>query len=66
MLLLLPVAYLLGKGHWWAAAMPLATSATLLFGAPAAVYPIAFWLTLLALLVVGLRERQTGIEPRLA
>jgi alpha-1,2-mannosyltransferase len=66
MLLVLPVAYLLAKGQWWAAAIPLATSATLLFGAPASVYPIAFWLTLVALLVVGLQERRTGVEPGLA
>lgn len=55
MLLLLPVAYLLGKRQWWAAAIPLAMSATLLFSAPPAVYPIAFWLTLIAVLAVGLR-----------
>jgi alpha-1,2-mannosyltransferase len=56
MLLLLPVAYLLAKRQWWAAAIPLATSATLVFGAPPAVYPIAFWVTLLAVVAVGLRR----------
>jgi hypothetical protein len=60
MLLLLPVAYLLGKRQWWAAAIPLATSATLVFGAPPAVYPIAFWLTLVAVLAVGLRPDRDG------
>ena len=63
MLLLLPGAYLLSKGLWWAAAIPVATSATLLFGAPAAIYPVAFWVTLLALLVVGLGEREPRLEP---
>jgi hypothetical protein len=66
MLLLLPVAYLLAKGQLWVAAIPLATSATLLFGAPASVYPIAFWLSLVALLVVGLQEPRTPLVPRLA
>jgi alpha-1,2-mannosyltransferase len=60
MLLLLPVAYLLGKRQWWAAAIPLATSATLVFSAPPAVYPIAFWLTLIAVLAVGLRRDREG------
>ena len=63
MLLLLPGAYLLSKGLWWAAAIPVATSATLLLGAPAAIYPVAFWVTLLALLVVGLGEREPRLEP---
>jgi alpha-1,2-mannosyltransferase len=61
MLLLLPVAYLLGNRQWWAAAIPLATSATLLFSVPAAVYPIAFWLTLVGVLIVG--WRQCRLEP---
>jgi hypothetical protein len=61
MLLLLPGAYLVGKGQWWAALIPLATSATLLVGAPSAIYPIAFWLTLVGVLVLGLRD---GREPR--
>jgi hypothetical protein len=60
MLLLLPVAYLLGKRQWWAAAIPLATSATLVFGAPPAVYPIAFWVTLIAVVAVGLRPDRDG------
>jgi hypothetical protein len=64
MLLLLPGAYLLSNGLWLAAAIPLATSATLLISAPAAIYPAAFWLTLIALLIFGLRERSRELVPR--
>jgi alpha-1,2-mannosyltransferase len=51
LVLLLPAAWLLDRGHLWAAAIPLATSTLLVLmqiAVPAA-YPIAFWLTLLAL-----------------
>jgi hypothetical protein len=57
MLLLLPGAYLLGKNQWWVVLIPLATSATLLFSVPPAVYPLAFWLTLAAVALAGLRDR---------
>lgn len=52
MLLLLPTAWLLDRGRWWAAAIPLATS-VLLIGLPPVVYPIAFWAALVAPLVVS-------------
>lgn len=51
LVLLLPTAWLLDRGHLWAAAIPLATSTVLVLmevSVPAA-YPIAFWVTLLAL-----------------
>ena len=51
LVLLLPTAWLLGRGHLWAAAIPLATSTLLVFTqieVPVA-YPVAFWVTLLAL-----------------
>lgn len=54
MLLLLPVAWLLERRQWWAVAIPLATSVLLLpLGIPAALYPLAFLVTLVGLLVVG-------------
>ena len=60
MLLLLPVAWLLERRRWWAALIPLATSAATLFvNLPAWIYPTLFWVTLVALLWVGLRERAT-------
>jgi len=52
LLLLLPVAWLLDRGHWWAAAIPLATSVLLVGVIPPFVYPLAFALTLAALLLV--------------
>ena len=51
LVMLLPTAWLLDRGHPWAAAIPLATSTLLVFTQielPVA-YPVAFWVTLLAL-----------------
>jgi hypothetical protein len=50
MLLLLPVAWLLERRRWWAALIPLATATpiVLLGIVPAAVYPMLFWLGLVA------------------
>ena len=51
MLLLLPVGYLLGRRHWWAALVPLA------FWLPvAATYPLLFVVGLIAPALVGGRE----------
>jgi hypothetical protein len=52
LILLVPVAWLLDRGHWWAALIPLATSVVLVSVTPPAVYPLAFGATLVALLVV--------------
>jgi hypothetical protein len=56
MLLLLPTAWLLQRGHAWAVAIPLATSVPVLFVVPPAAYPLAFWVALAAVVVVGFRE----------
>jgi hypothetical protein len=61
-LLLLPVAYLLAAGRWWALAIPLATAWPLVGFTPPAVYPLAFWITLVAVLLVGARA-QRGMAP---
>jgi hypothetical protein len=55
MLLLLPVAWLMDRGHWWAALIPLATAVLLVGIVPAWVYPVAFWVCLVA--VVGFAPR---------
>ena len=55
MLLLLPVAYLLAAGHRWAVLIPLATSTLLINMTPPIVYPICFFVTLFATMVVGWR-----------
>jgi hypothetical protein len=57
MLLLLPIAWLLNRGWWWIVVVPLATSVLALpFGQPPILYPVAFWVTLLAVLIAGARE----------
>jgi alpha-1,2-mannosyltransferase len=53
MLLLLPVAYLLARGQWWAVAVPLATAWPLVQVTPAWVYPVAFWACLVAVFTVA-------------
>jgi Glycosyltransferase family 87 len=60
MLLLLPVAYLLSAGRWWAIAIPLATAVPLISVTPAVVYPLAFWICLIVVLVVGVRARRAA------
>jgi hypothetical protein len=60
MLLLLPVAYLLASGRWWAAVIPLATAWPLVGITPPVAYPIVFWATLLAVFLVGHAAR----DPR--
>jgi len=54
--LLLPVAYLLERRQWWAAAIPLATAFPLIGVTPPVVYPVAFVIALLAPLAVDLRR----------
>ena len=56
MLLLLPVAWLLDRGAWWAVLVPLATSILAIGIAPAAVYPVVFAVSLVAPLVLGWRR----------
>jgi hypothetical protein len=65
LVLLLPVAWLLDRGRWWAALIPLLTSTPLLvlgIGLPIA-YPVAFWAALLGVAWEGLRDRR-GADPR--
>jgi alpha-1,2-mannosyltransferase len=61
-LLLLPVAYLLSAGRWWAVAIPLVTSWPLLGLTPPLAYPLMFWAALLAVTIVGVRARR-GLPP---
>ena len=62
LVLLLPVAWLLARGRWWAALIPLATSTPLLFvpiPGGAWIYPIVFWAALIAVTWEGLRDRRS-------
>jgi alpha-1,2-mannosyltransferase len=62
MLLLLPVAWLLERRHWWAALVPLATSLLLLSVTPAFAYPVAFFVCLIAPTLVA-RRPVTRLTP---
>jgi hypothetical protein len=55
MLLLLPVAWLIERGHWWAIAIPFATSIPLLSIAPPVTYPIVFLICLFAPILITRR-----------
>jgi alpha-1,2-mannosyltransferase len=68
MLLLLPVAYLLSAGRWWTAAIPLATAWPLVGVTPPVVYPVVFWVTLVATFLVGhaAKDPRTSIGERWA
>lgn len=54
-LLLVPVAWLVSIGWRWAALVPLLTPVALVTIVPAVVYPVAFWVTLVAVVLAGLR-----------
>jgi alpha-1,2-mannosyltransferase len=60
-LLLLPVAYLLAAGRWWAAVIPLVTAWPLVGVTPPWVYPVVFWATLIITFLVG----RAAKDPRL-
>jgi hypothetical protein len=51
--LALPVAFLMARRHWWAVVIPLLMAWPLIGLTPPIAYPIAFWVVLLAVIVVG-------------
>ena len=53
LMLLLPVAYLLASGRWWAVVIPVVTAWPLVGITPPAAYPVVFWSTLIAVFLVG-------------
>jgi hypothetical protein len=62
LILLLPVAWLLDRGWWWTVAIPLATSILLIGISPPVAYPVAFWVTLLAVVGRGVGEARAEDE----
>lgn len=56
LVLLLPVAWLLHRGWWWAGLVPLVSATVLIGVTPPIAYPIAFWVTLAAVAWLGLRD----------
>jgi alpha-1,2-mannosyltransferase len=66
LILLLPVAWLIDRGQWWAGAIPL-VSATLLIGVtPPIAYPVLFWVTLGAVAWLGLRDGRSPAPASVA
>jgi hypothetical protein len=67
LVLLLPVAWLLEQRQWWAAIVPIGLAWVLLPFTPLEAYPIAFYVTLVAVpLVDWRRPRASSAEPALA
>lgn len=66
LILLLPVAWLLQRGHWWAAIVPLSQAWVLLPFVPNQIYVVAWYAVLLAVPIVdwrSRRERPGAMEP---
>jgi hypothetical protein len=57
LMLLLPVAWLLSRGHAWAILVPLATSTPLVQVIPPVTYAVVYWVTLLAVVWEGRQAR---------
>jgi hypothetical protein len=68
LLLVLPVAWLLDRGRWWAAVIPLVMMIWLLDVTPPIAYPITYWVTFLAVLWEGRGQRREPAtdEPNVA
>jgi len=66
MLLLLPVAWLLERRRWWAAAIPIVTSIFLVGVTPPFLYPLLFGLVLVAVVVDGIGVRRRPVQSAVA
>jgi hypothetical protein len=62
LILLLPVAWLLERGRWWAALIPLVTATILVGASPPIAYPISFWVVLLAVMLEGVRSSRARAD----
>ena len=63
MLLLLPVAWLVDRGSWWAIAIIVVSTVLLVDSIPLWVYPLEHWVCLAAVLVAGQGEREVRRQP---
>lgn len=63
LVLLLPTAWLLDRGHRWAVLIPLATGVVLVGWVPPVTYPVAFAVTIAALLAESPRTDPARAEP---
>ncbi len=57
-ILILPTAWLLDRGHWWGAGIMLVTALPIVLFLPAAIYPVLFTVGLTGPLLVEARERR--------
>lgn len=57
LVLLLPIAWLLDRGRRWPVLIPLATSVFFIGAVPSVTYPLAYWVTLVAVVREGWRTR---------
>lgn len=55
LLLFLPAAWLLDRGRWWGALLPLAYALPLMTIIPAQAYPLGFWVAMIVLAIEGRR-----------
>jgi alpha-1,2-mannosyltransferase len=60
LILLIPTAWLLSRGRWWAVVIPLATSTILVGVSPPIIYPVAYWTALLGVVLEGMRDRASS------
>jgi hypothetical protein len=58
LLLLLPVAWMLDQGRWWAAGAVLLTSVAFVGLVPAWVYPVTFWSAMLGVIGVAVHQQR--------
>jgi hypothetical protein len=61
LILLLPVAWLLQRGQWWAALIPVSQAWVLLPFMPIEIYTIGFYLALIAVPLVDWRQRRRSV-----
>ena len=66
LMLLLPVAWLVSRGHRWAILVPLATSTPLVELIPPVTYAIVYWVTLLAVVWEGREARSAAAAQTVA
>ncbi|HEX4898761.1 MAG TPA: glycosyltransferase family 87 protein [Candidatus Limnocylindrales bacterium] len=66
LMLLLPVAWLVSRGHWWSVVIPLVTAVPLTGTTPPIADPLAYWVTLVAVVVEGRRLARAGAAGQLS
>ena len=63
LVLLLPVAWMIGRGRRWTILVPLATSIVLVGSIPSITYPLVYWIMLIAVVREGWSGPATDDSP---